>query len=211
MRLEIKKGNRFGNFEVIEELPVKRLPSGQTNRVFRCECVCGKSKDIRLGHLVRYKINSCGCLNIRRKGKTDSEKYIRKIWRAIKYRTDKNYHEKHLYFDKGIAVCDLWASNYDSFEKWAIKNKLRKGFHIDRKDGSLGYGPDNCRVVTPTVNANNRVNTHVVKYNNTTYPFMDLIRLKGLVAHQTSIRNRIKRGWSIEDAFNKKIRVGQWN
>ena len=210
MKLDIINGSKYGNFEVLEELPRLRLPSGQTNRVFMCSCICGRLKKIRLGHLTRCKINSCGCLNIKKKFKTEEDKYIRKIWRAIKYRTCSNYHEKHLYFEKGVRVCDEWINNYDSFYKWAIDNNLKKGLQIDRIDSNGNYEPSNCRVVTPVVNCNNRENTFRVKYNNKESAFMMLIREKGLLDSAGTIRARIKRGWSIIDAINTPIRKGNY-
>jgi len=210
MKLEINKGNRFGNFEVIKELPKYVLPSGQTNRVFLCECICGKTKEIRLLHLTRLRINSCGCLDNRYKSTTETDRYIRKIWRAIKYRTQKDYCESHLYFDKGVKVCDNWLNHYVSFKEWALKNKLRKGYHIDRIDGNKGYSPDNCRVVTPLVNANNRFNTYIVSYKGKDYPFMDLIRMKGLENNHNTIRGRLKRNWSVEKAVDTPIRKGNY-
>lgn len=209
MKLEINKGSRYGNFEVIKELPRKRLPSGQTNRVFLCECVCGKSKEIRLGHLTRCKINSCGCIKLRHSSVTDNDKYIRKIWRAIKYRTAENYSERHLYFDKGIKVCEQWQTDYNSFYCWALQNNLKKGLQIDRIDGNRGYNQINCRVVTPTVNANNRENTTIVNYRGVDYPFMDLIRDKGIKCSAT-IRGRLKRGWCVNRAFEMPVKKGNY-
>lgn len=211
MKIEINKGNGFGNFEVIKELPKLRLPCGQTNRIFRCECVCGKTKDIRIAHLVRSKINSCGCLRVGFGNKTESYKYIRKIWRAIKYRTGENYHESHLYFDKGVIVCDSWLNDFNSFKDWAEENGLKKGLQIDRINSDGNYEPLNCRVVTPIVNCNNRENTYFVMYKGVKVPFMILLRDKNVLKNEGAIRGRIKRGWSIENAFDTPIRKGNYN
>lgn len=210
MKLEIKKGSVFGNFKVIDELPRLRLPSGQTNRVFKCECICGNTKDIRIGHLVRERINNCGCLKISNITKTNEEKYIRKIWRAIKYRTSENYFERHLYYDKGVIFCDEWKNNFDNFLKWSLENGLKKGLHIDRIDGNGNYHPSNCRVVTPVVNANNKVDTFYVEYKGTKIAFMILVRKKNLIDNYPAIRGRLKRGWSVEDAFDTPIRKGNY-
>ena len=207
-KLDIRIGDKFNQLTVLKELPRKVLPSGQTNRTFLCVCDCGKQKEVRLVHLSRGRIKSCGCL--KRVSNTKSETYIRKIWRAIKYRTQPNYCERHLYYDKGIRVCEEWLNNYDSFKKWAETNELKKGYHIDRIDGNKGYNPNNCRVVTPTVNANNRENTFYVYYKGKKRALMMLLREKGLLENDGAIRGRIKRGWSVEKAIDTPIRKSNY-
>lgn len=210
MKLNINKGDKFGNFIVVEELETVKLPSGQTNRIFNCSCVCGNEKKIRLSHLYRGKIKSCGCLNISKNLKTKQEKYIRKIWRAIKYRTAENYSESHLYYDKGVVMCEDWKNNFNSFLHWALNNGLDKNLHIDRINGDGNYEPNNCRVATPIVNGNNRSDTMYINYKGRNIAFMLLIREKRLFKNSNSIRSRIKRGWSVERAFDTPIKNGNY-
>lgn len=202
MKLDINVGDKFNKLTVVKEVDKKILPSGQVNRVFLCECDCGNLKEIRLVHLKRGATKSCGCVNNVQPTKELS--YIRKIWRAIKYRTSENYSESHLYYDKGIFVCDDWLNNYESFKNWALVNGLKKGLTIDRIDGDKGYNPDNCRVVSQKVNTNNRHNTMYVVYKGKKYAFTELLDIKYARHKDSKIRARIKRGWSIEDAFDKK-------
>jgi hypothetical protein len=208
--IQLKEGEKIGNWEVLNELPRKITPSGQSHRAFLCRCVCGNEKEIRLLHLSRNRIKSCGCLTVRYKRVTDSDIYIRKVWRSIQYRTQKNYPEKHLYFEKGVIVCKEWLNNYDSFRSWAINNLLQKGLHIDRRDSNGNYDPVNCRVVTPLVNANNRSNTYYVEYDNELIPFTDLLRSKGLMNNYGAVSRRIERGWSVCRAVNTPIRKGNY-
>lgn len=206
--LEVNNGDTFYKLTVINELPRKVLPSGQTNRVFLCKCDCGKLKEVRLVHLSRGRIKSCGCIsNIQ---ETEELRYIRKIWRAVKYRTHPKYFERHLYYDKGVRMCKDWSNNFESFKIWALENGLKKGLHIDRIDGNSGYEPNNCRVVTPVENANNRENTFIVEYDGVKYPFMELVRKKRLEDKQYSIRARIKRGWKVEEAIDTPIKNGNY-
>ena len=62
-KIKLKKGNHFGMLTVIGEAPIKYLPCGQKNRFILCKCDCGKNKEIRLLHLIRGRIQSCGCKN----------------------------------------------------------------------------------------------------------------------------------------------------
>lgn len=208
---EVKEGQVFGNFKIVKELDRIIIPSGQTNRVFLCECVCGVQKNIRYVHLKNNRIKSCGCSSFNYHNKKDPKiMYIRKIWRAIKYRTSKDYFESHLYYDKGVRVCDEWLNDFNSFLHWALENGLSKGSHIDRINGLEGYSANNCRVVSPVENANNRINTFNVYYNGERFAFMDLLRIKGLVGYEYAIRTRIKRGWSCEMAIDTPIRIGSY-
>jgi len=203
MKLEIKKGNVYGNFKVVNEVAKLRLPSGQTNRVFECVCICGNTKDIRLGHLVRNKIDSCGCK--RRNGLSQHPLY--KVWQAVLIRTSGKNNDA--YTKKGIKVCEAWRK-FESFYQWAINNGYKEGLQIDREDNNGNYKPSNCRFVTPITNVNNRDNTYFVVYKNTKQSFMLLVRAKGLLKNERAIRNRIKRGWSVEDAVDTPIRKGNY-
>jgi len=210
MKLQIKEGDVYGNFSVLKELQPLRIPSGQTNRVFRVKCICGNTKDIRLLHLTRNRIKSCGCLVTKIQDRDERYKYIRKIWRAIRYRTSPTYCESKYYYDKKIQVCEEWANDFDVFYYWGIKNGLKKGTHIDRIDGNKNYSPENCRVVTPIVNANNKKDTTIVKYKGREIAFMLLIRELNLYNHHAAIMGRIKRGWDIDKAFDTPIRKGNY-
>lgn len=205
MRLKIDDGAVYGNFTVVKELTPKRLPSGQTNRVFKCVCVCGGFKDVRIGHLVRDKISSCGCLKNTRNGLSQHPLY--KVWQAILLRASGHYDD--VYRRKNINYCNEWKE-FEVFYSWAISNGYKKGLQIDRINGEGNYEPSNCRFVTPIANCNNRENTYLVKYRDVEYPFMIIIRKKGLINHHRTIRRRIERGWSIDRAIDTPIRIGNY-
>lgn len=201
-------GNRYGRLVVVSESDRKRLPSGQTNRVFNCICDCGNTKSVRMLHLVRNRILSCGCIVKTRGGRGNTP--IGKLWRAIKYRCDEKYFENHLYFKKGIKVCDEWLNDYFKFEEWAIKNGHKKGLQIDRIDNSKGYYPDNCRFVTPEINTNNRDNTIMVYYDGINQSLQLLLKRLNKKNDYYTITSRIRRGWSVERAINTPIKIGNY-
>lgn len=204
MRLQINKGDRYNKLVVISESDPYKLPSGQINRAFLCVCDCGNRKVIRLLHLKRGRIKSCGkCItpNI-----SNGCERIFRIWKGMKDRCKRNHSESHLYFEKGISVCKEWL-DYKTFEFWAINNGYNDNLQIDRIDGNDIYKPSNCRWVTPVENCNNRFNTIYVNYNGKKYPLMILVREKKLLKHHQTIRQRLNNGWSVEDAFDKPFRV----
>ncbi len=53
-RIEVKPGDVYGEFTVIEEVPA----SGK--RKFLCQCSCGRGVEVRLGNLRSGQTNSCG-------------------------------------------------------------------------------------------------------------------------------------------------------
>lgn len=204
-KIEIIKGQRFNKLIVIKEGSRLRLPSGQINRTIICKCDCGNIKQIRLLHLIRGRIRSCGCLSKVRGG--ESTTYTYTIWNAIKTRCKNNYFEKHLYYDKGIFVCDEWKNDFFVFKKWAENNGIKKGLCIDRIDTNLGYYPENCRFVTQKINSNNRIDTFYVNYKGNKRPLKLLLSEINKERSYNAIRRRILRGWDCEDAIDKPILI----
>jgi len=199
---------KYGRFTILEEVESKRLPSGQVNRFFKCECSCGNIKDVRWVHLKRNKISSCGCIVKTRNGLGNS--LICKVWRQMISRTT-NKDKTTNYYKKNIQTCDEWINSFDSFYEWSNINGYKKGLQIDRIDNSLGYFPENCRWVTPKVNCNNRDVTFFVNYNGKKESLkMVLYRLNKNNDYYT-ILARIKRGMEHNEAIDKPIRKGNYS
>lgn len=199
-KLEIKKGMKFGELEVIKELPTKMLPSGQPNRVFLMKCSCGNTKEIRLLHFVRGRIKTCGH---DRHGDTGSQ--LHNTWRGMSNRCKEYHSEHHLYYDKGVRLCSQWKK-YNAFKKWALENGYEDGLTIDRIDNNGNYEPDNCRFVSQALNNLNRNNTLFVATEKGEKPLLTVLKNIGLEEKYHSIYWRIKNGWSIEDAIHKPIK-----
>ncbi len=208
-RLNINSGQKYGMLTVIRELDVLRLPSGQINRVFECQCDCGKLTSVRLVHLVRGRIRSCGCLHGDKSGESGLSHGLYNVWRGMKNRCKSNYFQKHLYSDKKITVCKEWSESYLRFKMWALDNGYVYGLQIDREDNSLGYYPANCRFVTPIENVNNRDNTIYVTYEGKKESLSLLLRRLNRHKDYATIRGRIHRGWDIERSLNTPIKVGR--
>ena len=140
-----------------------------------CRCLgkngddCGKEvvvsgNDLRDGHT-----KSCGCLKRelcreRIMPRHTTHGCSRKPWYKVYYsmmercghRTGASERSLRDYRDRGIMVCELWQKSPQDFGNWLLAHGWRKGLQIDRIDNSLGYSPENCRVVSPKENANNR-------------------------------------------------------
>ena len=154
-------GVRFGRLIVIRE-------AGRKNGsvAWLCKCDCGREKVVRGSSLTRRKnpTVSCGCWNEEKKIKHGcAQKPWYDTYNSMMQRCGHLEGGKecdlHRYRDRGITVCELWQKSPSDFGDWLLAHGWHKGLQIDRIDNSLGYSPENCRVVTPKENANNRRDT----------------------------------------------------
>jgi len=167
-KIEHPPGQRFGFLTVIrEELP-KLYASGQTKRIFLFQCDCGNKCIATIDNVRRGKQVSCGCHHGTFKethGKTKHPLY--KIYSGIKERCfNKNTISYGDYGGRGITICSAWLdkeNGFNNFYQWAI-DKYKANLEIDRIDNNKGYGPDNCRFVTRSVNQRNKRTTITVQH-----------------------------------------------
>ena len=154
-------GHRSGRLIVIRE-------AGRKNGhvAWLCKCDCGREKVVCGISLTRRKnpTVSCGCWNEEKKIKHGcAQKPWYDTYNAMMqrcgHREGGKEHDLHRYRDRGITVCDLWQKSPSDFGDWLLAHGWREGLQIDRIDNDKGYSPDNCRVVTPKENANNRRDT----------------------------------------------------
>lgn len=207
-KLILNKGDRFGKLTYLSEAKKRFLPSGQQNRFALCKCDCGKTKEVRLLHLVRLRTKSCGCLSRTANGRYREALYLK--WKGIKDRCKEAHIDRHIYFERGISVCSEWENDYEAFKKWCVKNGYRKDLEIDRINNEKGYSPDNCRFVTRKENANNRRDTFFVNYKGEKVAIMILLERLDKLKSLGAIRGRILRGWDHDRAIDTPIRNGNY-
>ena len=129
-----------------------------------CRCRCGNERRVLVYHLLDGHTKSCGCLRLERNTTHDCTyepwyPTYDTMMRRCGHREGGKECELRLYRDRGITVCELWRNSPRAFGDWLLAHGWRKGLQIDRIDNNKGYSPENCRVVTPKENANNRRNT----------------------------------------------------
>lgn len=84
---------------------------------------------------------------------------LNSIYRTMKNRcTNPNYHQSHLYLERGISICDEWLKTPSTFYIWAKLNGYKDTLTLDRIDNDKGYEPDNCRWITIGENCRNKRN-----------------------------------------------------
>lgn len=194
-----------------------------------CQCRCKTKKWIRMEHLIKHKIKSCGCLKYDTKstlthGMTKSSEY--KIWAGMKRRCN-NPHEKsyHRYGGRGIKVCQRWSA-FEPFYADMGKRPSDK-LQIERKNNNIGYTcgkcfeckenawPSNCCWTDVVEQALNKSNNRFVAYKDRIQTLKEWSIELGI--SYSTLQTRLK-CWSIDKAFSeplkkrgraKIIRVGQ--
>ena len=184
-----------------------------SKRHWLCVCKCGKESLVDRYSLVRKK-PSKGCLMCTNKlsevrtthgfsrkisGKLKNTFYTR--WKAMRRRCDyEKYHEFHLYGGRGIKVCERWQT-FENFrdDMWTEFKEKEGNCSIDRIDNDGNYEPVNCRWATAEQQMANRRNSRRITLFEKTMTLQEWARFIGV--KRELISNRIKRGWSKEDAL----------
>lgn len=129
-------------------------------------------------------------------------------WTGMRSRcNDPNCPDYRNYGGRGITVCDEWNEYFITFAEWAIDNGYRDGLTIDRIDNDKGYYPGNCRWVDRLAQNNNRRDNRKLTLNGVTHNLSQWARITGL--KENCIRERLRRGWSEEDALTKPVKKGR--
>lgn len=198
-------GQHFGRLTVIN-----RAPSLNGATRWNCRCDCGVEKVIRASELRSGSTLSCGCydremssLKNTKHGKYGTRPY--RIWRSMKTRCyNPNHSWYKRYGGRGIAVCNEWRDDFMSFYNWAMSNGYQDDLTIDRIDNDKGYSPDNCRWISVKKQQNNRCSNRSITINGITKNVSEWCEYCGLP--KSRVKERLRRGWTPEEAFGFKSR-----
>lgn len=176
--------------------------------VFRCEC---GNRVIISRSCVRKGRKTCGCesrkaIGIRslihgnaRRGKHTPEF---RTWACMKNRCESPSHDKYEYYGgRGIKICERWQQ----FQNFLSDMGPRPhGMSIDRDDPDGNYEPSNCKWSTSIEQARNKRSAIVLKIKEETRLLVEWSEVDG-AASCKQIRQRLRRGWTPEEAVFGKV------
>lgn len=155
-------GTRFGKLTIVRKADVNKFQK----TTFYCKCDCGNYSNVTINSLKRENTLSCGCGRIGRITHGLKKHPLSAIWNGMKQRCNNvNSPNYKNYGARGIMVCDEWKYDLVTFYNWCISAGWRSGLEIDRIDNEGNYTPENCRIVTRSVNCNNTRRTIMLEYN----------------------------------------------
>lgn len=185
-----------------------------------CKCECGNIKNVLPYHLKKSLIVSCGCNKLQHA--KDLSKYKKSkiphnykggitkhplygTWRMMIDRCKNPKNSKYNYYGgKGISVCNEWLK-FENFALWCdtfFPNRENKT--LDRIDIDKNYEPSNCRFVDWSIQSNNKSSNRNITYNGETHTIAEWSNILNI--KYRTLNNRINRGWSIQDAFNRPVK-----
>jgi hypothetical protein len=188
-------GRKFGRLLILG-LGEKR----GSRLLWRVRCDCGTEKQSGGGDIRSGKIISCGCWK-REKARAAGDRTrthgmsgtsTHNIWDTMIQRChNPNRKDYQRYGGIGITVCDRWRNSFEHF--LADMGERPTGLSIDRRDGTKGYSPDNCRWATNVEQARNSKSARLVTIAGKTKCVTEWLVDIGL--SDTAYQSRRHRGW----------------
>jgi len=197
-------GKRYGRLTVV-------LTGGRNKRrekLLHCRCDCGGEIETPYPRLKSGNTKSCGCLQpekarISGLAKTTHGGYRSDTYKSYRLMLRRCYDINHISYKthggRGIKVADRWRGP-DGFENFRVDMGERPdGMTLDRyPDNDGNYGPSNCRWATAREQARNMRSNRLITARGRTMVLKDWAIELGLSS--TTILDRIKRGWTEEEA-----------
>jgi len=206
-KIEIDKGDIFGELKVIKELSSRQVGKHK-KRYFKCKCSCGVILTKPMAYLTVNKgsILSCGHDLVpaaTTHGLSKEPSFL--AWQNMMKRCYGSY-ENLRYKGRGIRVCKLWRDPPEKFVAWCKNNGWQKGLHLDRIDNDGNYEPKNCRIVTHLQNQYNRENTRKVIYKGKEVAFAELVAKIGKVPNDVAKFRYYHSGWPLMKALTEPVK-----
>jgi hypothetical protein len=184
---------------------IRRGPNDQRSRAqWICQCVCGTIRTVDGTSLRRRLSKSCGCVRdiatgnrVRTHGMVHSSEY--KIWSMMRRRcSDPSVINYHNYGGRGITVCSAWNTSFEAFYH-DMGPRPSPNHTLERVDNNLGYTPDNTIWLLASLQNYNKRTNRLLTFQGETACLITWARKTGI--HQTTLFQRLKRGWSVEKAL----------
>jgi hypothetical protein len=194
----IRQGDVYGRFTVLGTFR-------ENKRIYaKVQCSCGSPiRYVRTDTLRDNTSKSCGCLQIEACTTHGMWKDpIFKAWKNMISRcSDPRNKRYYCYGGQGIKVCERWTVLENFVQD--MSDTYKPGLTIDRIDNDGDYEPTNCRWATTAQQNRNYRRNVVLHYNGESMCVVDWA-LK-LNINPKTVYDRIKAGWSDEDALTRPV------
>lgn len=140
-----KRGRKYGRLTVLELAPLRKKTTGGTSpwRVYwRCQCDCGRIRDVKGSSLTSGKTQSCGCLRLDAIASKDPVGSFMKTFKDGAEKKGKQFLLSREQFEQLIFGACAYCGEEPSLEMKTLRPFKRST--IDRVDSSAGYTPENC-------------------------------------------------------------------
>ena len=203
-RIKDLTGQRFGRLVVVKRHPIT---SQWGNLLWECQCDCGKTSVARSNNLIAGKTASCGCGRVEHHithGKRHSPEYY--AWANMIQRCTTPTNPGYAFYGgRGIKVCDEWLKSFEVF--YADMGPRPSADHsVERRDVNGNYESSNCFWATKTQQNNNTRRNVYYEFGGRRITEAQLAHEHGL--SQQTLRGRLARGMTLEEALAKPVRVG---
>lgn len=204
------KPQDLSNIKFDKLTPIECFSRGENkSALWRCRCDCGSEIVITASALKQNRPHSCqSCKSAKmwntRQSHRESKSRLYRIYYNMRKRCEnENAVNYHNYGARGITVCDEWKS-YSNFSTWAKNNGYTDELTLERVNGDKGYSPENCRWATYKEQANNTRQNRYFTFNGETLTLTEWSARLGI--SKNTISQRLKYGWSVEEALSTPVR-----
>lgn len=122
-----------------------------------------------------------------------------KAWQAMKTRCNNpNFNGYKYYGGRGIKVCDRWLEGFENF-LCDMGRKPSDEYSLERKNGELGYYPENCKWATRIEQLNNTRQNRFLEWDGKRMTVAQWGREIGI--RGKTLRERIRKGYSVKEAL----------
>lgn len=206
-KLKDISGMKFGRLTITAHLGL--IGNGR-GHWWEAKCECGTIVKVEGSSVRTGWTKSCGCLarekarkagdRTRTHGLSKTSTYS--IWDSMIQRCENPARKDYdRYGGAGITVCERWHK-FDNF--LADMGQRPQGLTLDRKNGALGYSPENCRWVSQREQNRNQKSNRVITHNGKTMCLAEWAESIGM--NTNTFEARLRRGWGMERTITEPIR-----
>jgi len=191
-------GEIYGELTVIESIS----KHGKTK--LRCQCSCGTTTLVSIGHLRNGHTTSCGCKRGEKHGMSNTSLYTCYRTQMERCHNPNNRNHKN-YGGRGITMHKPWRDSFIEYEKYVTRElgEKPKDYTMDRIDNNGNYEPGNIQWATMKQQCNNKRNTTMIEFNGITKPISEWAEQFNI--NYSTLRSRLRSNWNIEQALTRKV------